>query len=156
MYSAYQGKVMKSRGFTLIEMMVVLVITAILAAVAYPSYQQSVRETRRGDAKEALSRAASFQERHFFANNQYTSNTDDIGGASSSDGHYVVAVLGNSVSCTSNGVTFPCYTIVASATGDQANDKTCGQFSIDHTGRKRSFNTTNSPPVENTTSGECW
>ncbi len=156
MCSAYQGKIMKSRGFTLIEMMVALSSIAILAAVAYPSYQQSVRETRRADAKEALSRASSLQERHFFANNQYTANTNDIGGSTSSDGHYVVAVLGNSVSCTSGGATFPCFTIVASATGDQAKDKTCGQFSIDHTGRKRSFNTSNSPPVENTTSGECW
>lgn len=147
---------MNQKGFTLIEVMIVAVIIAILASVAYPSYQNSVQKTRRADAKEALTRAASMQERHFFTNNQYTASTADIGGSTSTEGYYAVTVLGNSVSCTASGVTYPCFTVVASAVGAQASDKTCGQFSIDHTGRKRSFNTTNSPPVENTTSGECW
>lgn len=147
---------MKAKGFSLIEIMVVMTIVAILAAVAYPSYQDSVRKTRRADAKEALTRAASLQERHFFTNNQYTADTDDIGGASSTEGHYTVTVLGNSVSCTSSGVTYPCFTMVATAFGAQADDKTCGQFSIDHTGRKRSFSLATGKPVENTSSGECW
>jgi prepilin-type N-terminal cleavage/methylation domain-containing protein len=40
-------------GFTLIEVMIVVVIVAILAAIAIPSYQDSIRKTRRADAKEA-------------------------------------------------------------------------------------------------------
>lgn len=145
-----------SQGFSLVELMIVLVIVAILAGVAYPSYQESVRKTRRADAKEALTRAASMQERHFFTNNQYTTSTADIGGAESTEGYYSVTVLGNSVSCDSNGVTYPCFTMVATAMGPQAKDKACGQFSVDHTGRKRSFDTSQSPVTDNTSAGVCW
>ena len=147
---------MKAKGFSLIELMVVLAIVAILAAVAYPSYENSVRKTRRADAKESLTRAASMQERHFFTHNQYTASSNDVGGNSSTEGYYTVTILGNSVNCTTGGVSYPCFTMVATAAGAQAADKTCGQFSIDHTGRRRSFDTSTGSPVENTTTGECW
>ncbi len=145
-----------NQGFSLIEILVVLSIVAILAGIAYPSYQDSIRKTRRADAREALTRAASMQERHFFKNNQYTTDAASLGGVSSTEGYYSITVLSNSVSCTTNGVTYPCFTMVATPTGAQATDKTCGLLHVDHTGRKRSFDTTNSPITENTTSGKCW
>ena len=58
-----------SRGFTLIEMMVVVAIIAILAAVAYPSYRDSVARGRRSDAKAVLTEAAQWVEREYTRSN---------------------------------------------------------------------------------------
>jgi len=58
-------------GFTLLELMIVIAIIAILASIAYPSYQDSVRKARRGDAQAALVEASSFMERYFTENNTY-------------------------------------------------------------------------------------
>ncbi len=52
-------------GFTLIEVMVVVTIVGILAAIAYPSYQDIVRQTRRADALSALMDMMAKQERYF-------------------------------------------------------------------------------------------
>lgn len=58
-------------GFTLIEVMIVVVLIGILAAIAYPSYQDSVRKTRRTDAKAVLSELAQFMERTYTENNSF-------------------------------------------------------------------------------------
>lgn len=63
--------VKQSRGFTLIEMLVTVAIIGILVAIAYPSYQESIKKTRRSDAQGALTGLAGAMERHFTANNTY-------------------------------------------------------------------------------------
>lgn len=58
-------------GFTLIEVMIVVAIIGILAAVAYPSYQESVRKSARADAQADLMELAQISERFFTTNNRY-------------------------------------------------------------------------------------
>lgn len=53
-----------ARGFTLIELMIVVAIIGVLAAIAYPSYTDSVRKGKRGQAKGALVELAQRAERH--------------------------------------------------------------------------------------------
>ncbi|HKA45437.1 MAG TPA: type IV pilin protein [Burkholderiales bacterium] len=68
------GDAMKTRGFsgfTLVELMIVVVIIAILSALAYPSYQDHVRKSKRAEAKTALLKAAQLLERWYSDNNTY-------------------------------------------------------------------------------------
>lgn len=60
-----------SRGFTLIELMVTVVIVAILAAIAYPSYMRQVREGKRTEGKTKLMKGAQLQERYYTDHNAY-------------------------------------------------------------------------------------
>lgn len=61
----------RHNGFTLVELMVIVAIVGILAAVAYPSYNESAKKTRRGDGMSALVGFANAMERHFTENNTY-------------------------------------------------------------------------------------
>ncbi|CAG7857641.1 hypothetical protein MCAMS1_02543 [biofilm metagenome] len=67
------------KGFTLIELMVAVAIVGILAAIAIPSYQDSVRKSRRSDAEGALTGFANAMERHFTATNSYCDAADATG-----------------------------------------------------------------------------
>lgn len=61
-----------SRGFTLIEVMIVVAIIAILSAIAYPSYTEYVQRGRRADAQSQLQQAAQFMQRYYSTNDRYT------------------------------------------------------------------------------------
>lgn len=144
----------KQKGFTLIEVMIVVVIVAILAAVAIPSYQDSVRKTRRADAKEALTRIAALQERFFFTNNRYGTAADLGIDSTSQEGYYIVAIANPVASAACGPVDATrCYTLTATAapTGAQAKDTECHQFSINHVGQKTA---TKSGGGDN--SDYCW
>lgn len=65
---------LKTAGFTLIELMIVITIIAILAMVAVPAYNDSVTKARRADGMSALMDAMTRQERFFTENNTYTTN----------------------------------------------------------------------------------
>ncbi len=83
-------------GFTLIELMIVVVIVAVLAAIALPAYQQYARETKRSDAHSALLRIANLQEKFFSNNNQYATTATALGyatnPAASNDGYWSITI----------------------------------------------------------------
>ena len=68
-----------SAGFTLIEVMIVVALVAILAAIAYPAYQSQLLDARRADGQEFLLQIMSQQERFYTENNTYTADLTDLG-----------------------------------------------------------------------------
>ncbi|WP_334155487.1 type IV pilin protein [Tepidimonas sp.] len=110
----------RARGFTLIEVMIVVAIIGILAAIAYPSYTRYVREARRADAVAAITRVQLAQERYRANNPAYAGDLATLGITSntSPDGYYTVAISGQSATG---------YTVTATAVsgGPQANDTGC-------------------------------
>lgn len=68
-----------ARGITLIELMIVVAIIGILAAIAYPSYQEYVIRARRADAQGALEGLAAAMERHYTQNGTYSGASADDG-----------------------------------------------------------------------------
>ncbi|KAA0692397.1 type IV pilin protein [Halopseudomonas laoshanensis] len=65
----------KQAGFTLIEVMIVAAIVGILAAIAYPSYQEHVRQARRAEVATVLLESAQLLERHFTRHGAYDAGT---------------------------------------------------------------------------------
>ena len=68
-----------SQGFTLIEMLIVVVIIGILASVAIPSYNQFLQDGRRAEGQSALLDLAARQEQFFLENRTYTNNLANLG-----------------------------------------------------------------------------
>ena len=125
------------RGFTLIELMIVVAIVAILAGVAYPSYVEHVRRGQRSKAQAALMEAAQFMQRYYATNNRYDEdlNGDDIQAsdlAYTNDGglQYTVGFDTNSPTATS-------YKLVATPVANSMMDgDKCGSFTLNQLGTK--------------------
>ena len=137
------------KGFTLIELMIVVAIVATIAAIAYPNYQKSVTKSRRADARVALQEAAARQERIYAETNTYSNTISklvtNVDGASSPEGFYTITAT-LSCSRTVGGTSYSsCFDLTATAKGLQANDTECATLTLSHTGKKGS-----------TGGGICW
>ncbi len=69
----------KMQGITLLELMIVVVIIGILAAIAYPNYRDFTARAKRNEAKAALLKIATNQERFYLNNNTYTTDMTNLG-----------------------------------------------------------------------------
>ncbi|PCI17530.1 MAG: pilus assembly protein PilE [Piscirickettsiaceae bacterium] len=94
------------KGFSLIELMIVVAIIGLLGMVAYPSYMESVRKSRISDGVAMINKIMQAQERFFVNNLTYTADLTDLGFANannlpSEEGHYLVtaAACGNIAVC---------------------------------------------------------
>ena len=122
-------------GYALIQnLAVVALATSVLAAIAYPAYQNYARESKRADAHTALLRIAALQEKHFSNNNVYANSTTTLGyaahPAASNDGYWAVAVT---------GVGPAAFTLNASPAGSHA-DADCNTITLTSAGMRTPAN----------------
>ena len=117
----------RSAGFSLLELMIVVVVIAILAAIVYPNYRESVLKSRRGQAKADLVEIAQILERRHTVDNQYGGPVPVLSDSSALQ-HYTFT-SGN----IANGA--QAFMLTATPTGSQTQDA-CGTLSLTSTGEK--------------------
>ena len=120
----------KTRGFTLIELMIVIAVLSIIVAVGYPSYMEHVKKSRRAEGMGQLLELADRMERAYSDLGTYPATTDisEVYMVTTDGGFYTLSIV------TSNNVSF---TVSATPTslGKQNTDK-CKTFTLTSLGQK--------------------
>ena len=131
------------QGFTLIEVMIVVAIVAILAAIALPGYNEYIRRGHRADARAGLLQAQQWLERAATATGVYpTSLPASLTWSGDGTKRYDIALAA--------GATNAAFTLTATPKGAQVGDK-CGTYTLTHTGLRGANGVTSGDIVT-----ECW
>jgi len=141
-----------NRGFTLIELMIVVVILSVLVGIAYPSYTQYVIKSKRADAKSMLSQVASRQEQFFLNNKSYTTGLAAVwdAGGISEEGFYALTVASGTTGSVATS-----YALTAVPRLDQLRDVECQSFTLNSRGER---GIVDGPPTGSPTgtAAGCW
>ena len=143
----------KNNGFTLVEIMVTIAILGIIAAIAIPSYQNTLRTSNRADAKTALNTLTNELARFYAVNRTYTTDMTNFSlpnavaaFALSENGHYKISIAAGADGIVKN------YVVSAIPETDfQKNDTNCVGFSMTSAGQKSALNKAAGNSTE-----ECW
>ena len=143
----------RQAGFTLIELMIVVIIVAVLAAFAFPQYRDYVIRSNRAVAKSLLLQVADRQEQFFTDRKRYATDLTDLGypgaasfavdtgskmtGAATGDSIYQIALT---------DATATSFTLTATPVNGQAQDDECVTMTLDEASAR------DSTPA----GGDCW
>lgn len=135
-----------AHGFTILELMIAVLIIAVLAAIALPSYQDSIRKTKRAEGKAALLDLQNRMERYFIDRNTYAgaciggacaAGTQVLASATTEKGYYTLSIPAAAANA---------YTLQAAPT---FTDTLCGNLTLTNTGVKSEGGTA-------TSVAQCW
>lgn len=122
-------------GMTLVELLIVVLVVSILAAVSYPNYRDYVARAKRNEAKAALLKIASNQERVYLQTGSFTEDLTQLGFGSdpydTESDTYTVDIVAGSADAAG-------YTAVATYKGSDAEKDKCKTFTINEAGVKGS------------------
>ena len=137
---------MRQKGFTLIELMIVVAIVGILSAIAYPSYTEYIARGHRADARTGLLQAQQWLERASTATGVYpTALPATFTWANDTTKRYTIGFQ--------NGNTNAAFTLTAAPkTGPQQNDK-CGTYTLSNTGGRGAAGKVSTDTGSNP---DCW
>jgi len=121
------------RGFTLIEVMIVVAIIGILAAIAYPSYVSYITRSNRSAAQGYLLEVSNLQQRYLLDARAYAPDMGTLQATPPSN----VSSNYRITTARSASTTPPGFTVTATPTGSQlSRDTACGTLTVDETGAK--------------------
>ena len=130
----------RERGFTLVELMIVVVIVAILTAVALPSYLAQIQKSRRAEAKSALTQISTMQQQFRTEQNRFTADLTDLGlGAAgwndTDNGYYEVSVVGPTGGCP----IATCFALLVRPKSGSAQENDIWSYQLLSNGMKQRF-----------------
>lgn len=143
----------RQRGVTLIELMIVVIVIAILASIAVPSYRSYILRSHRSDATAELLRVRTNQEKFFLQNNAFSAAiapacpADPGSAPRTENGYYVLCVDlpdPDAVSPFS-------FRVTAAAIGGQLDDQECRSFAINDRGQRSAEDAGGAD-----TTARCW
>ena len=137
----------KQKGFTLIELMIVVAVVGILSAIAYPSYTEYVRRGHRADARAGLLQAQLWMERAATATGVYpTALPANLTWSGDTSKRYTIGFAANNTNAA--------FTLTAApkSPGPQASDK-CGTYTLSNTGLRGANGKTSTQSGYDT---NCW
>lgn len=139
----FQTSITQKAGFTLIEILTVLIISALISSIAYPSYLSSIRKARRTDALITLAHDQLALEECFNSNYSYIADCASLPAFPhlSLEHFYSISLLNRDTKT---------YTLIATALESQSADTQCASFKITNNGVKIALNSAGN------VSNECW
>jgi type IV pilus assembly protein PilE len=121
-------------GFTLLELVIVVAIVGILAAIAYPSYQAQMRKSHRASAQSYLMDLAQRQKQYLLDARSYAPDTATLSAPMPGDVSPFYTIAIDNTKAIDPAAPAPAFTITATAIGSQVPD---GDLAIDNQGTKQ-------------------